>query len=469
MLAEKNRNRPDDAGRGNRDGTAHVQRERAAPFAERVQQAIICQMPAGADTLAAMPFPKTPLSLLLFVSFSLGSLCAGKITDPALVLFDYSELESIRGEIQSGAKAVQPAWRRLLAMTEPLLKTAPLSVLDKKSTAPSGDKHDYFSIGNYTWPNPNTSDGLPYIRRDGFRNPEAQEATYDKKNFNLTVLRVNLLALAWFHSRDEKYAAKAAELLRVWFINSGTRMDPSLNYAVSQPGVHDGHYIGIIETASLTEMVDHVRLLALSKSWTAEDDENLKRWFFDYTTWLLESDFGKKEEAAKNNHSTWHAAQVAVYSLYTGNPDRVRRALDVARRNIGSQIAEDGSLPEEMRRNRSFMYSIYGLRPFSVVADCAPHVGEDLWNYRSPGGHSLRMAFDFLAPYLAGEKAWAGEDVAPEDERMAMRTHALVMLRQSWRTWRAPAMGEATRRLAASLPLEDRRVALLGLNPLPEQ
>ncbi|MDR1284272.1 MAG: alginate lyase family protein [Opitutaceae bacterium] len=421
-----------------------------------------------------MPFPKTPLSLLLpstaaFVSLSLGSPCADKSTDPALVLFDYPELETIRGEIRSGAKAVQPAWRRLLATTEPLLQTEPLSVLDKKSTAASGDKHDYFSIGNYTWPNPATPDGMPYIRRDGFRNPEAQEATYDKKNFNLTVLRVNLLALAWFHSRDERYAAKAAGLLRVWFINPATRMNPNLNYAVSQPGVHDGHYIGIIETASLTELVDHVRLLALSKSWTAADNENLKHWFFNYTTWLLESDFGKKEEAAKNNHSTWHAAQVAVYSLYTGHPDRVRRALAVARENIGKQIAGDGSLPLEMGRNRSFLYSIYGLRAFAVVADCAALAGDDLWNYRSPEGRGLRMAFDFLAPWLAGEKAWAGEDVAPDGERTAMRTHALVMLRQSWRAWRIPAMGEATRRLAASLPQEDRRVALLGLNPLPAQ
>lgn len=405
--------------------------------------------------------------LTLFLAAIPGLCLASQATGdgPKLTLFSHAELSEIREAIASGDPSVEPARLQLMRMVEPLLETAPLSVMDKKATPPSGDKHDYFSIGNYTWPNPDTADGIPYVRRDGYRNPEAQDATYDKRHFNLTVLRVNLLSLAWFHTRDERYAAKASELLRVWFLDAGTRMNPNLNHAVSQPGVHDGHYLGIIETASLTEMVDHVRLLALSESWSAEDDAGLKRWFADFTTWLLESDFGKEEAAAENNHATWHAAQVAVYSLYTGHGNRVKLALDRVRAQVGRQIAEDGSLPREMNRNRSFMYSIYGLRPFAVAADCAVFAGEDLWGYESPEGRSIRRAVDFIAPYLSGEKTWDREEIAGESEQVAMRTHALVMLRQAWRAYRDPGLAEDVRLLAASLPKNDRRVGLLGTNP----
>ena len=46
------------------------------------------------------------------------------------------------------------------------------TVMHKKQVPPSGDKHDYMSIGSYWWPDPSKPNGLPYIRKDGERNPE---------------------------------------------------------------------------------------------------------------------------------------------------------------------------------------------------------------------------------------------------------------------------------------------------------
>ena len=47
------------------------------------------------------------------------------------------------------------------------LSDGPWSVMDKQHVPPSGDKHDYMSLGPYWWPDPDKPDGLPYIRRDG--------------------------------------------------------------------------------------------------------------------------------------------------------------------------------------------------------------------------------------------------------------------------------------------------------------
>lgn len=382
-------------------------------------------------------------------------------TAPALLSFDYGDLVAIREDIAAGKALAAPAGKRLLELADKLLDTAPLSVMDKRCTPPSGDKHDFFSIGNYAWPNPDTPDGLPYISRDGHRNPEAQDETFDKKNYGATVFRSGLFSLAWFYSGDEKYAAKAAQLLRVWFIDPATRMNPSLNYASGQPGVADGRPVGIIEGVVLIEMLDHVKLLSTSKSWTKEDDAALKLWFETFTTWLIESPFGKKEASMRNNHSTWHAAQVAAYSLYTGNLAQAKQAIEKARVEIGKQIDADGSMPHELKRNRSLMYSIYGLRPLAVLARAADALGEDLWHYKSENGRGLRLAFDFLAPYLAKDKQWPHEEVAEGSDYSSGISQAALMTRLAAIAYRSPELDRAAAKIAESLPDDERRARLL--------
>lgn len=48
---------------------------------------------------------------------------------------------------------------------EGLLGEPTLKVTAQKLKAPSGNPHDYTSMGPYWWPNPDTPDGLPYVLR----------------------------------------------------------------------------------------------------------------------------------------------------------------------------------------------------------------------------------------------------------------------------------------------------------------
>lgn len=332
-------------------------------------------------------------------------------TQLQLIIFDYDSLVKTREAIHAGESKLEPAYRRLIQGSDALLSKEPFSVLDKKYVAPSGNKQDYFDIGFYSWPNPNTPDGLPYIRRDGHRNPEANGPEFDKFQFNSTLNRVRQMGLAYFYTGDEKYAAKGAEFLRTWFIDPATRMNPNMNHAASLPGVFDGSFIGIINTVALIDMLDSVKLLGLSESWTNEDDTGLKKWFSEYIDWLTNSDFGKKERGMKNNHGSWYAAQVATYALYVGQPELIGQMVALGRAHIDHQIAKDGSLPEELRRNRSLAYSRYGLQAFSALARAGDFAGHDLWHYKTQDGRGLELAFNFIAPYLAGEKEWTWEQL----------------------------------------------------------
>src|SRR5207302_773663 len=83
----------------------------------------------------------------------------------------------------------------------------------KRRVPPSGDKHDYVSMGPYWWPNPAKRGGLPYVRRDGERNPEMRD-DYDAPRLAATTGAVTTLGLAYYFTDDEKYARRAALLLR---------------------------------------------------------------------------------------------------------------------------------------------------------------------------------------------------------------------------------------------------------------
>ena len=77
--------------------------------------------------------------------------------------------------VRAGDPALLPAYRQLLKDADAALKAGPFTVMAKKRLPPSGDRHDYMSFGPYWWPDPSKPDGLPYIRRDGERNPEIYE------------------------------------------------------------------------------------------------------------------------------------------------------------------------------------------------------------------------------------------------------------------------------------------------------
>ncbi|HEY7219505.1 MAG TPA: alginate lyase family protein [Candidatus Binatia bacterium] len=348
----------------------------------------------------------------------------------------------IKQQLHAGDAALTPALNKLKRDADRALRSGTFSVTEKEITPPSGDKHDYLSIAPYWWPNPNTSNGLPYVRRDGQVNPERDQSS-DRRRLDQMIQTVMTLALGYYLIGRDEYSTHAARLIRVWFLDPPSKMNPHLKYAQAVPGRHIGRGAGIIETHNLPELIDAVALLSNAKSWTRTDRQQFQEWVDAYLTWLIDSPEGKTEAHAENNHGTWYDVQAASYALLVGRNGPAKKVMgEFAAKRITKQIEPDGRQPRELARTRSWHYAVFGLEALFNAAAIAEKVGVDLWHFQTDDHRGIRTALDWLLPFATGAKPWTDKQLSAfQPERLA------PLLRRAALQYRDPRYEQALGKL----------------------
>lgn len=324
------------------------------------------------------------------------------------IVLDIDHMRALRD-----APVAQDAIAAIIRDADKQMLTPCPTVTDKQQPAPSGDKHDYFSMARYWWPNPDSPDGLPYIRKDGKVNPEIQDL--DRQNLGQLEKMLRVYALAYLYSGKEEYADKGWELLRTWFINKKTRMNPTMAYSQVRMGHNNnrGSNSGLLDGYSFMIVPDALTIFSAAKSTKQKDIDAIRQWFTDYLQWMLTSEQGVKENAARNNHGTAYHIQVATYAAFVGNTEVANAYMNTfPEQRILPQVTADGRQPEELVRTRAFGYSCYNLKHYLDMLDLCRLQGHDLTS-NAEVMQCIQAAIDFLTPYLGKPvSAWPFQQIA---------------------------------------------------------
>jgi hypothetical protein len=328
--------------------------------------------------------------------------------------YDPAELALAKQKLAARDPLYQPSYDKLIKEADTALTHKRYSVVDKTLAPASGNRHDFFSFGPYWWPDPAKKDGLPYIRKDGLHNPASSTDATDSVRMGKFSHDVTVLALAWYFTGEKKYAAKAGELARAWFLASETRMNPNLDYGQAIPGRVNGRGIGIISSRSLIDVMDSLALIQPTDALSDAENDGVRAWYRDYLNWLLTSRNGFEESNAHNNHGTFYSAQVTAYALYTGQQDIARRELEITQiRRIAGQIDREGKLIAELERTRPSGYVNFALEAFGYLGRYGELTGQKVWEH-GEDAHSIAQGYRFVARYVNGEK-WPYPEIDPKE------------------------------------------------------
>ena len=292
----------------------------------------------------------------------------------------------------------------ILKRAENNLHEKPITVTDHQSERSAGGIHDFYSEGDYWWPDSLNPEG-PYVRRDGQTNPDNFVA-HRHAMIRFSTLVGNLTS-AYLLTKDRKYIDAALIHIRAWFIDEETKMNPNLLYAQAIKGIATGRGIGIIDTIHLIEVVQSLLKMEEQGLLSEENVEGTKRWFSEYLTWLTTHPYGIDEMNAQNNHGTCWVMQAAIFAKYTGNEevldlcsDRYKTVL------LPDQMGTDGSFPRELSRTKPYGYSLFNLDAMATVCRILSTEEDNLWTYTTPDGKNMQKAFDFLLPFVIDKSAW---------------------------------------------------------------
>jgi hypothetical protein len=312
---------------------------------------------------------------------------------------------------------------RVIAAANRYLKESPITMTASRSPRSAGGPHDYFSEGDYWWPDP-ANPGGPYIQKDGLSNP----GNFNDHRRALMRLSVQMPALtaAYALTKDQKYAVPAARHARAWFISPATKMTPALRYAQAIQGRVTGRGTGIIDTIHLVEVVRALERLEGTRGWSRDDSTAARRWFADYLEWLTTDKYGTDERDTTNNHATCWVMQVAAFAHYTGN----RPLMDDCRTRFKTvllqQMAPDGSFPRELGRTKPYGYSLFNLEAMATICQILSTPEDDLWTFELPDGRGMRKAMAYMAPYIRDKKSWPKPPDVMYHDQWPMRQASLL-------------------------------------------
>lgn len=294
--------------------------------------------------------------------------------------------------------------QRIDSLAELYWDAMPITITDFQCERSAGGKHDFYSEGDYWWPNLKNQDG-PYIRKDGLSNPDNFS---EHRHAMVRMSRiVGALTSKYLLSNNAEFADKALEHLRAWFVNDSTNMNPNLLYAQAIKGLYTGRGIGIIDGVHLIDVARSVYILHKKGAIPESDFAKIQAWFAQYLNWMQTHEYGIAEKKQANNHGTCWVLQAAVYAQLCQDSSTLANCSKIfATVLLPTQMATDGSFPLELARTKPYGYSLFNLDAFAILVQTLASEGNNLWDYELSDGRSMKKGLEYIYPFIIDKSAW---------------------------------------------------------------
>ena len=342
----------------------------------------------------------------------------------------------------------------ILSEAQKNLSEKPVTVTSYQSERSAGGRHDFFSEGDYWWPDSSNPNG-PYIQKDGLTNPDNFIA-HRKAMIRFSKIVANQTS-AYLITGKTIYAQQAINHIKAWFVDTNTMMNPSLLYAQAIKGKVTGRGIGIIDMIQLIEVAKSIQILEKTNLIPTDDRLKIHQWFTNYLNWVTTHPYGIDERNAKNNHGTCWIMQVSAFADLVKDKALLDyckdRFLNVI---IPNQMDERGSFPLELKRTKPYGYSLFNLDAVMTIAH--------IYKINTP---ALKKSIEFLYPYVQDKKSWPyPKDVMYWDEWPVATPFLLFGYIQynepNWlNTWKALSHFPTNEEVIRNLPIRNPLIWLV--------
>ncbi len=319
-----------------------------------------------------------------------------------LILFcEFSFSQEFKGLTSSMDKMETAA---IIATANQYLNLAPQTVTATSCGRSAGGINDFYSEGDYWWPDPKNAEG-PYIQRDGQSNP-GNFVAHREAVFRLSDI-VGTLTSAYLLTGNDKYIRAAEKHFKAWFIAPETRMNPNMRFAQAIKGRFTGRSIGLIDAIHFIEVARSAKILHDSQAINNELYDGVKLWFGQFLNWMFTHPYGIEEMNAKNNHGTCWVMMAAAFADLTADAAKLEfcsnRFKEVL---LPGQMAADGSFPLEIKRTKPYGYSLFNLDAMSTICKILSTKENDLWRFTTPDGRNMSKAVEFMVSFVINKTTW---------------------------------------------------------------
>jgi hypothetical protein len=347
----------------------------------------------------------------------------------SLIYFDASLNAQVKEKIKEKHHYFFNNYRILIKKAEKALSFKVNPVTHKTRIPPSKNKHDYLSYAPYKWADTTKLNGLPWVTRDGEINPISQGYDTDFKRTSEFFKVIETLSWAFYFSDDNRYANKAIKLIRIWYINGATKVNPNINFGQAVPGAAEGRKAGIQEWLNQYHVITALQIFEDANRLSNDLKCEIKNWFYQYLNWLLTNEMAIKAGKTGQNHANHYNHQVIGLLIYLNKIKEAKRIIENAKYNrIAQQILPDGRQPKEMGRTRSVHYASLNLWSLSELTFIGKNLGIDLWSFETEDKRSLRKAFLYLKRYVNQSEKWPYKEISKQGVLHTINTEMKPML-----------------------------------------